>query len=220
MPGLVRTSVVVDEQQVHHEPDDLARGEVLTGGLVRQLRELADQFLVEVAHLDVRHDVGVQVDVGELADDLVQQVGPSQPVDLDAEVELVDDVPGGLGEAPDVQLERVGDRVRVVQQLGEGQRRGVVELLPRHRLQDRLHVLDPARQLPVPVEDGLLGCFQDAVQAADHRQRQDDLAVLGLLVVATEKVCHAPDEGGMVPDRFAPGAGKGGSRGLHGVLLA
>ncbi len=95
--------VVVDEQQVHHQPDDLARREVLSGGLVGELRELADQLLVEVAHLDVRDDVRVQVDLGELADDLVEEVGPAQPLDLDAEVELVDDVLGRLGEAPDVE---------------------------------------------------------------------------------------------------------------------
>ena len=68
--------VVVDEQQVHHQPDDLARREVLAGGLVGELREPADQLLVEVAHLDVRHRLGVQVDLGELADDLVEQVRP------------------------------------------------------------------------------------------------------------------------------------------------
>ena len=95
--------VVVDEQQVDHQPDDLARREVLTGGLVRELGEPPDQLLVEVAHLDVRHGLGVQVDVGELADDQVEEVGPAQPVDLDVEVELVDDVPGRLGEAGDVE---------------------------------------------------------------------------------------------------------------------
>jgi hypothetical protein len=49
-------------------------GEVLAGGLVGELGEAADQLLVEVAHLDVRDDLGVQVDVGEFPDHLVQQV--------------------------------------------------------------------------------------------------------------------------------------------------
>ena len=59
----------------------------------------------------------MKVDIGELPDDPVQEVRPPQPVDLDAEVELVDDVPGGLGEAADVQRQGVGDRVRVIQEL-------------------------------------------------------------------------------------------------------
>ena len=91
---------VVDEQQVDHQPDDLARREVLAGGLVGELGEAADQLLVEVAHLDVRHDVRVQVDVGELADHLVEQVGLAQPVDLDREVELVDHVLRAPAEKP------------------------------------------------------------------------------------------------------------------------
>ena len=70
--------VVLDEQQVDHEPDDLARREVLSGGLVRELGEPADQLLVEVAHLQVRHGLGVQVDLGELADHLVEEVRPAR----------------------------------------------------------------------------------------------------------------------------------------------
>jgi hypothetical protein len=59
----------------------------------------------------------------------------------------------------------------------------------------------------VLVEDGLLRGFEDTVEAADHGERQDHLAVLGLLVVPAEKISHAPDEGGVVPDRFAQGSG-------------
>ena len=40
--------VVVGEQQVHHQPDHLAGREVLARGLIRQLRELADQLLIEI----------------------------------------------------------------------------------------------------------------------------------------------------------------------------
>ena len=92
MPGLGQHLIVLGEEQVHHQPDDLARGEVLTGRLVRQLRESPDQLLVEVAHLEVGDDIGVQVDLGELADHLVEQVGLVEPGDLGVEVELLDDV--------------------------------------------------------------------------------------------------------------------------------
>ena len=37
--------VILDEEQVDHEADDFARGEVLSGGLVGEFGELADQFL-------------------------------------------------------------------------------------------------------------------------------------------------------------------------------
>ena len=45
---------VFGEHQVDGEADGVARGEVLTGGLVGGFGELADEFLEEVAHLGVR----------------------------------------------------------------------------------------------------------------------------------------------------------------------
>jgi hypothetical protein len=49
--GLGQGLVVLDEQQVDHQADHLARGEVLAGGLVGELGELADQLLEHGAHL-------------------------------------------------------------------------------------------------------------------------------------------------------------------------
>jgi hypothetical protein len=43
-----------------------------------------------------------------------------------------------------------------------------------------------------------LGRLEHAVEAAQHGEGQDDLAVLGLLVVAAEEVGDGPDEGGEV----------------------
>ena len=55
--------------------------------------------------------------------------------------------------------------------------------------------LRPDRQL---VQHGLLGGLQHAVQATEHGERQDDLAVVGLLVVAAEQVGDRPDERGKI----------------------
>ena len=57
---VVRSVVVLDEQQVDHEADDVARGEVLAGGLVGDFGELADQLLEDQAHVVVADLVGVQ----------------------------------------------------------------------------------------------------------------------------------------------------------------
>lgn len=62
-------------------------------------------------------------------------------------------------------------------------------------------VLDAARQFTLTREDGLLGRFEDAVEAAQHDERQDDLAVLGLLVVPPEQVGHRPNERRVVSNR-------------------
>jgi hypothetical protein len=90
--GLGQRLVVLDEEQIDHEPDDLARREVLAGGLVGQLGELADQFLEDRAHLRVADHLGVQVDVGELLGDEVEQPGLGQLVDLGVKLEALEDV--------------------------------------------------------------------------------------------------------------------------------
>ena len=48
--GAGQGGVVLREQDVHHQPDHLAGGEVLTRGFVAHLREAAQQFLEDVAH--------------------------------------------------------------------------------------------------------------------------------------------------------------------------
>jgi hypothetical protein len=43
-------------------------------------------------------------------------------------------------------------------------------------------------------QDGGLGGFKDAIQAAQDPEWQDDLAVIGLFVIAPEQVGNGPDE--------------------------
>jgi hypothetical protein len=100
--GLTEQLVVLDEEEVDHQPDHLARREVLAGGLVRELREAADELLVEVAHLEVRDDVRVEVDLRELGDDQVEQVLLAEARDLCVEAELLDHVARRRREAGDV----------------------------------------------------------------------------------------------------------------------
>lgn len=67
---------------------------MFTRRLVRQFGEPSDQFLVEVAHLDVGHAVGMQVDLGELAEREIQQTVLVELGDLRAEIEPVEDLTG------------------------------------------------------------------------------------------------------------------------------
>ena len=65
---------------------------MLSGGFVRQFGELADQFLKHRTHLRITDRVGVQVDVGELFGDEIQQPGLGEFVDLGVELEALEDV--------------------------------------------------------------------------------------------------------------------------------
>jgi hypothetical protein len=83
--------VILDEQDVHHQPDDLARGEVVTGGLIGQLVEAADEVLEDQPHLFVWHHIWVQVHVAELGDDEVEDVRFVHLVDFGVELEEIED---------------------------------------------------------------------------------------------------------------------------------
>ncbi len=84
-------------------------------------------------------------------------------------------------------------------QRGEGEARQVVDLDVAAGGAEQDHV---ARRIVHPVagrvfaafEDGVLGLLQDAVEAAQHDERQDDLAILGLLEVAAQDFRDGPDE--------------------------
>ena len=129
--GLGQRLVILDEDQIDHQPDDFARREVLAGGLVGEFGELADQLLEDRAHLGVADGFRVQVDVGELLGDQVEQPGLGQPVDLGVEVEALEDVAHRGREGLDVGEQVLPDVVLVAHQLLHVQRRRVVEAAAR-----------------------------------------------------------------------------------------
>ena len=65
---------------------------MFSGGFVGEFGELADQFLKDVPHLFVADDFGVQVDVGELLGDQIQQVGFVETLNLRVEIKALEDV--------------------------------------------------------------------------------------------------------------------------------
>lgn len=174
--------------------DDVARGEVLPGGLVGGLGELADQLLEHHAHGEVVQPLGAQVRAGEALDDRVEDVGGIEAVDEFLELEIVEYFLGLGAEALDVVhqvLARLGLRQR-----GQAQRGGVVELEAGGVLQhSAAGALGLALGLVGDFQDLVPGRLQDALQPAQDGEGQDHPPVLGLLEGAPEKVGHAPEEG-------------------------
>jgi hypothetical protein len=133
--------LVAGEQQVDHQPHDLARREVLARRLVAGLGEAPDELLEEVAHLEVGDATRAEVDLADARHHLVQQARALQARDLAVELELVDDRVGQRREGPQVDVQVDGQLRRVSQQLREAQRRRVVERLMRDAEQRALGVL-------------------------------------------------------------------------------
>ena len=87
--------VILDEDEVDHEPDDLTGGEVLPRGLVGEFSELADQLLEHQAHLMIADLVRVKIDLGVALGDLVEQAALGQALHLGVELEALEDVAHG-----------------------------------------------------------------------------------------------------------------------------
>jgi hypothetical protein len=194
--GLAQNVVVLDEDQVDHQADDFARREMLPGRLVADFRELADQLFEHEPHLHVADDFGMQVDAGEFLGDLVQQAGLGKPVDLGAEFEALEHVAHRRRERLHVADQVGRNVVGIAHQHLHVEGRGVVEALARLAQQERLRVQTFLQAAGVLFQNGRLGRLQHAIEAPQHGEREDDFAVVGLFVVAAEKVGDGPYEGG------------------------
>jgi hypothetical protein len=189
--------VVAREEQVDHQADDLARGEVLTRGLVGLLREAPDQVLEDRAHHVVRHDLGMQVDLGEALHHEEENVRLVELGDLLGQLEaLEEDLADVLGEALDVGEQVRGEVVRIVEQPPEVELADVVEVHARQPLEDGRDVLQLATlNLRVPRKHLLLAGLEHAVEPPQHREGQDDLAEVVLFEVAPQQIRDGPQEG-------------------------
>jgi hypothetical protein len=73
-----------------------------------------------------------------------------------------------------------------------------VDLDARDRLEDGADVLDAAFEGRQAGKDLLFRGLENAVQTAEHDEREDDPPVLGLLVVPAKQIRQPPDETSMV----------------------
>ncbi|GMA92003.1 hypothetical protein GCM10025869_25320 [Homoserinibacter gongjuensis] len=190
--GIEDAAVVALEQQVDHQPDRVARREVLTRGLVRRLRELADERLEEVAHLGIRDAVGVEIDVGELLHHEQQPVVLGHGADLVLELELLEDV--DLRREPCDEVDEViGESVGILHELRERPAARVGETEARLLADQGI----AATTLGVRGNDALhrfMRALEHGVEATQDRHRQDDVAVLMRLVNAAQLIGDLPDE--------------------------
>jgi hypothetical protein len=147
----------------------------------------------------------VEVHLGHLREDEVQELGAVEAADLGVEVELLDDVAGVGVEGGDPGAEVAGDLPGVGEDGPQVQARGVVGLDAGNGLEDGADGLDG--QGLGAGEDLGLGGLQDAVEPAEQDEWQDDAAVLGPLVVAAQQIGDGPDQAGVVGGRGVGGGG-------------
>jgi len=116
---------------------------------------------------------------------LIQQACLGEAIYLGVEVKTLEDVAYGWREGLDVTEQIFTDVILIAHQLLHVQWRGVVETLPRFAQQEWLWI-QPGLLLFIELgQHGWLGCLKHAIQSAQNGERQDDLAVFGLFVIAT-----------------------------------
>ena len=189
--------VVLDEQDAHHQANDLARREVVARRLVGQLVEAPDEVLEDEPHLLVRHRVRVQVDIAEPGDDEVEEVRLAHPFDLVLELEGFEDVAHIPREAVDVADEVPLDVVGITLELLEVERGAVVEALAGGPVQPQVQrfALDLATLSPAVLGQHLgLRRGEHAIEPAKHRHGQHDPLVLRRPVGAAQQIGDLPDQ--------------------------
>jgi hypothetical protein len=225
------------KDEPRHQLDGIARRPVLAGLLIVLLVEATDQLLEDRAHrvvvearvlhraVAVLHRVRAQVDgrAEELFNQGAERVGLGEARDLVAELEVVEDLLHVGREAIQIRLE-IGFELLLAgagAQIAQGKLRGVVERLP-GGLTERLVLVRDVRPVErgLHVEHVLLGRLEDRVEPAQHRHRQDDVAVLAAHVEIAEHVVRdSPDEVGDPVKlgwfHFTPGDARAAQRSDH-----
>jgi hypothetical protein len=196
--GLGEGFVVLNEDQVDHQANDFARGEVFPGGFVGEFGEFADQFFKDRPHLSIADGRRVKIDVGELFGDEVEEARFGELVDLGVELKALEDIADGRREGLNVRAEVFADVVLVAHELFHVERGRVVEVLAGFAEEEGFGV--DARLLSESEfdEDSRLGRFEHTIQAAEDREGEDDLSIFGLFVVPPQQIGDGPDEGGEV----------------------
>ncbi len=170
---------------------------MFTSGFVALLTESADQLFKYVTHLKVADLIWMKIRLSKLLNHQIQQVVFVQPNNLVIDLESIyENLSGIVTETVDHIGQVRSDIVRVIQQLLKSEFAGVVKAVPRRHVQHGfthgiVHVLGQILHL---LENLVLCGGKNTVQTAQDGEWQNNLAVVGLFVVPTQKFCYGPDE--------------------------
>lgn len=132
----------------------------------------------------------MQVHLCEFLGDEVQQPGLVEPIDLRMEVEALEDVARGGRERLHIAVEIGADVVLVAGQGFHVHVGRVVKAGAGLAQQEGFGIDAGLLALGKFLQHGGLAGCQHAIEAAQHRERQDHAPVFGLLVVAAQQVGH------------------------------
>ena len=193
--------VRVGEEQIGHEVDDVAAGEMRPGFLPEGFGKPAHKILEDIAAVHRADAVGAEVSLRgvEFLDDEIKGVALHHPLDDVIEVEFLEHILHVGGKSCKIVAEVGLDVLRVGQQLVEVEPADVIELVPgrlRQKAVDDLETLD----FFIGVLHLLPRRREAVVKPLHHGHGKDDKAVFVGLERAAQHIRHVPDHGGLLGD--------------------
>ena len=175
----------------HHESDDFAGREMLSGGFVGHLRETANQVLENISHLIVAYGFRRKVKLlRKFLHNQIQEVRPVQAVNLGVDVKRFQYGSDIFRKAFDIVDQIVPNQHGVIHQRVKGKFADIVKLMLADGSQKRSLVF--VVYSLVLFHNRIMRVFQNAVQAAEYRKGQYDITVFALLVVAPQEIGNFP----------------------------
>jgi hypothetical protein len=169
---------------------------MFSGRFIGSFSEFSDEFLEDEAHFFVGNLVGVKINRGEFLDDHEKKVLAVQAGDLFCKVKSFKNVPGVFGKVSEIGFKILPNVLGVIQKSGKCETGDGIEFLAGDFQEKRGKVLDPGVFSALIFFENLVFCgFENAIQSAKNSKGQDDLSVVGLFVVPSEKISNGPKKG-------------------------
>ena len=111
--------IVFNKQQVHHKADNFTRCKVFPGCLVGEFGKLSDEFFKDKAHLVIVHPVRVQVYLGKLFRNQIEQAVFMQAFHMGIKVKAFKNISGVGRKTLNIGVEVLANMVLVANQFGQ-----------------------------------------------------------------------------------------------------
>jgi hypothetical protein len=138
----------------------------------------------------------MKIDRGKFLNDHEKKVLAVQIGDLFSESEPFEDIPGVLGKISKIGLKVLSDMLGIVQEFGEGEPGSGIKFLARNFQEKGGEVCDPGIFSGIVfLEDLIFRGFENAIQSAKDGKGENDLSIVGLFIVPSEKIGNGPEKG-------------------------
>ncbi|CAD6493010.1 MAG: hypothetical protein CHKLHMKO_00389 [Candidatus Argoarchaeum ethanivorans] len=156
-----------------------------------------DKLLEDISHLNIRHNIRMQINLTELRDKSIQAVilKVVKRGNLILKTKILNNLTSTPREALDILRQIGGDIVMIIFELLESEMTGVMKTLTSRPVKNRLKVCDLAIRPTFKLSKNLiLGWLQHTIKPPQNSQGQHNILVLIGTIGTTKKIRNRPDK--------------------------